>query len=121
MPGPLQSRRTRHLTPTPTLHIHAPKISRCPPSEATRPCEIATGFSAPAAGFRRSAHRRPLRPPHPGHRAQGLLLCQAATTGIKSSVGRLVDVIVLNTTLESRRLRARMASVLLLPSERFLA
>jgi hypothetical protein len=50
----------------------------------------------------------------------GLLLCQAAAA-IKSSVGRFVDVMVLNTTLERRRLSARIASVLLMPSERFLA
>src|SRR5215211_2745925 len=53
-------------------------------------------------------------------RSHGLLLCQA-TAAIKPSVGRFTDVIVLNTTLERRRLSARIASVLLMPSERFLA
>ncbi len=38
---------------------------------------------------------------------------------VKPFVGWFIDVIVLNTTRERRRLRARMASVLLMPSARF--
>ena len=53
-------------------------------------------------------------------RRHALLPCQAATA-VKPLAGGDIDVIVLNTTLESRRLRARMASVLLMPSDRFLA
>ena len=49
-----------------------------------------------------------------------LLLCQAATA-VKRSVGWFMDIMVLNTTLVMWRLRALIASVLVLPSARFFA
>jgi hypothetical protein len=49
-----------------------------------------------------------------------LLLCQAATA-VKRPVGRSIDVMVLNTTLVMCRFKARSASVLVMPSARFLS
>jgi hypothetical protein len=49
-----------------------------------------------------------------------LLLCQAATA-VKRSVGCSIEMSVLKTTLVMWRLRARIASVLVLPSARFFA
>ena len=52
--------------------------------------------------------------------SHALLLCQAATA-VKRSVGCSIEISVLKTTLVMWRLRARIASVLVLPSARFFA
>src|SRR5215211_1598032 len=66
-----------------------------------------------------SKARSSARSQHPAL-AHALLLCQAAAA-VKRSVGWFIDVIVLNTTLVRQRLKARIASVLLMPWPRFFA